>query len=245
MNCELGKDTRFPPRMEAREVRRYFNPMQIESIQIGGPRTVGTEGADDPRDRPWTSAIWKTPVEGAVWADRGGLTGDHVVDRRHHGGPERAILMYAGSHYPRWRAEWGRRDIFPGAFGENLTVEGLDEDRVCLGDVFEVGAIRLEVSAPRAPCLTLARRHQRPGLVEEVIANGRHGWYVRVRRAGWLEAGMEVTLRDRPFPQWTVARAGRVKWGRGLPEERRLLGLCPALIEEWRRALALSGDHRE
>lgn len=219
-----------------------FGPMQIESIQIGGPQTVGTEGAEDPMDRPWTSAIWKSPVDGAVWADRGGMTGDQVVDRRHHGGADRAILMYAASHYPRWRVEWGRKDIHPGAFGENLTVTGLDEESACLGDIYEAGALRLEVSAPRAPCLTLARRHRRPGLVEEVLANGRHGWYVRVRRAGWLEAGMGIVLKDRPYPQWTVARAGRVKWGGGLPEERRLLAQCPALIEEWRRALGSAGE---
>src|SRR5689334_22484023 len=126
--------------------------MRIESIQTGQPRTLGTPEAADPLDRPWTSAIWKEPVEGRVWAGREGLSGDSQVYRKGHGGPERALLLYAAEHYPRWRAEWAVKDLGPGGFGENLTVSGLDESSVCVGDVFQTGDIRLEVSGPREPC---------------------------------------------------------------------------------------------
>ncbi len=133
--------------------------MRLLSVQVGIPRTVGTPGALDPMQREFTSAIWKEPVSGPVRAGGLGLAGDSVANTRVHGGPEQAVLMYAESHYPLWRAEWGRDDLGPGGFGENLTVEGLVEDSVCIGDVLEIGEARLQVSQPRQPCATLARRH--------------------------------------------------------------------------------------
>ena len=209
--------------------------MLLASIQIGAPRTY-----DDPK--PWTSAIKKDPVAGQVWAGREGLSGDHQHNRKHHGGRERALLMYSAEHYPRWRSEWGRSDVGPGAFGENLTVAGLIEDTVCIGDIFRIGDVRIEVSSPRTPCNTLARRHGIPELVKTVVQNHRSGWYLRVLSEGWLESGMEVRLADRPYPQWTVRRAADVKRMRAdRVEEARLLAACSALQVEWRELLRGSG----
>lgn len=213
--------------------------MRIESIQVGQTRTFGRADATDPLERPWTSAIRKEPVEGQVWAGREGLSGDHQYDRDHHGGPERALLMYSADHYPRWRQEWSRKDVGPGAFGENLTVSGLTEDTACLGDVYRTGEVRLEVSSPRTPCVTISRRHGRPDLVREIVRNHRSGWYLRVTHEGWLEAGMPLVLEDRPYPQWTIRRAADVRRERNeRREEARLLAACPALQGEWRRVLS-------
>jgi MOSC domain-containing protein YiiM len=212
--------------------------MRLESIQVGTPRTYGNPGSTDPLSQSWTSAIRKEPVDGQMWAGREGLSGDHQYDRRSHGGPERALLMYSADHYPRWRSEWGRKDVGPGAFGENLTVSGLTEDTACLGDVYRIGEVRIEVSSPRTPCLTLARRHGIPDLVKTVVENHRSGWYLRVLQEGWLEAEMDVKLVDRPYPQWTVRRAAMVKRQRNdLREEAKLLAACAALQPEWRQLL--------
>ncbi|HSR16282.1 MAG TPA: MOSC domain-containing protein [Gemmatimonadales bacterium] len=213
--------------------------MLLESIQVGQPRTVGRAEAEDQLDRAFTSAIWKEPVEGPVWLDTLGLQGDRQADRRHHGGPWRALLMYSAEHYPLWRAEWGRKDLPHGAFGENLTVSGLTEQVVCLGDQFEIGEALIEVTSPRSPCHVLAKRHGIRDLVETIRANHRHGWYLRVLRAGWIEAGQPIALRDRPYPQWPIVRAAEVRWQAGRnPEEAALLAACPALIPEWRESLA-------
>jgi MOSC domain-containing protein YiiM len=209
--------------------------MRLDSIQVGQPRTYGTPDAEDPEERPWTSAIRKEPVEGPVWAGREGLSGDHQYDRQGHGGPERALLMYSAEHYPRWRAEWGRKDVGPGGFGENLTVSGVSEDTACLGDVFRIGEVRIEVSSPRSPCSNLSRRHGLPDLVRTIVENHRSGWYLRVLQEGWLEAGADVLLADRPFPQWTIRRAADVRrYQASRPEEVRLLAACPALQADWR-----------
>jgi len=212
--------------------------MRLDSIQVGQARTYGSPSATDPEEQAWTSAIRKEPVDGQLWAGREGLSGDHQYSRKHHGGPERALLMYSADHYPRWRSEWGRKDVGPGAFGENLTVSGLTEDTACLGDIYRLGDVRVEVSSPRTPCYKLARRHSMPDLVKTIVINHRSGWYLRVLQEGWIEAGMDVTLADRPYPQWTIRRAANVKRLRNdLPEEARLLAACAALQSEWRHVL--------
>jgi MOSC domain-containing protein YiiM len=209
--------------------------MRLISIQIGTPRTVGTPNAPDPMDRAFTSAIWKEPVLGPVWAGTLGLEGDSVVDTRSHGGPDQAVLMYGVSHYPLWRAEWGREEIGPGAFGENLTVEGLTEDTACLGDVYGIGDAQLEVTKPREPCATLARRHKVPDMIAIVRANGRSGWYLRVLREGAIEAGQAITLERRPHPEWPVRLVATTMLERHQnPERAARLTRVPALAANWK-----------
>lgn len=213
--------------------------MRLESIQIGQPRPllVGAHGTE-PAPRLLTTAIWKEPVAGPVRVEVGGVEGDAQADRRAHGGPWRAVLMYPGAHYPRWRAEWGRDDVGPGGFGENLTVAGLDEFSACLGDRYRVGEVLLEVTSPRTPCHVVARRHGIPDLAVVIRRNHRHGWYARVVEAGLVEAGQEMVLEARPHPEWTIARAADVKWhAADRREEAGRLAECPALIPEWRDEL--------
>lgn len=214
--------------------------MRIESIQTGQPRTMGNPNASESLDGLWTSAIWKEPVEGRVSAGALGLSGDSQVYKKGHGGPERALLWYPIEHYQDWRSEWATKDVGPGGFGENLTVSGLSERSVCVGDLFQLGELRVEVSGPREPCLNLVRRFRRPDVIERVVATDRSGWYVRVLNEGWLERGLAIALVDRPYPQWTIARAARVKRERSRnTAEARLLASCGALLADWRTKLGV------
>ena len=214
--------------------------MRLLSVQVGTPRTVGTPGAADRMERAFTSAIWKSPVAGPVHVGPLGLAGDAVADTEAHGGLDQAVLMYAASHYPKWTAELGRH-LEAGAFGENLTVEGLDEDTAAIGDILQVGPVRFEVSHPRTPCATLARRHQIPGLVAVVRRNARSGWYLRVLVEGAVEAGQPVQLLDRPNPGWTFRRAAAaLHHRRQNPSEAAELARCRGLSEEWR--VRLTGE---
>jgi len=215
--------------------------MRLLSIQTGRPTRVGTPGASDPMEREFISAIWKAPVAGPAEVTRMGLEGDAVADTRVHGGPDQALLMYDGEHYPHWRAEWGVADLGAGGFGENLTVAGLTEETVCVGDVLEIGPVRLQVTATRQPCATLARRHQRRDLVREVYGTGRSGWYLRVLEEGTLEAGVSMHLLERPNPDWTVRAALLAYRDRARhPERAAALGRCVGLSERWRAKLLSS-----
>jgi MOSC domain-containing protein YiiM len=211
--------------------------IRLLSIQVGTPRTEGDPAAENRMERAFTSAIWKTPVPGPVVVGSLGLAGDAVANTRVHGGVDQAVLMYAGSHYPLWEAELGR-PLGPGAFGENLTVEGATEESVCIGDVLEVGSVVFEVTQPRQPCATLARRHQVPDMIALVRRNGRSGWYLRVLQKGQLEAGQTIRVAERPNPAWPVRRAAQVYLAREKePEAAAELGRCRGLSSGWRARL--------
>jgi MOSC domain-containing protein YiiM len=210
---------------------------RVLSIQVGRPRRYGVEGAADPLERAWTSGIAKEAVEGPLHLGSTNLDGDEQADRVAHGGPDKAVLAYAASHYPLWRADLGR-DLPFGAFGENLTVLGLDEQTVCLGDVFTLGTTRVEVSQPRGPCWKLARRWGIPDLTARVEATGRTGWYLRVLEEGSVEAGQPLRLVARLYPEWTVARATAAMRNRKAdPGTAAALAACPALSASWRETL--------
>jgi MOSC domain-containing protein YiiM len=212
--------------------------MRLQSIQVGKPRELGTPGSADPLEKPWTSGYGKSPVRGPVFCGRLNLEGDGQFDLRWHGGPETAVLAYPADHYPRWRADGAWPDAAPGALGENLTVEGTDEDSACIGDVWEAGEVRLQISEPRKPCNNISKFHHRQELLRLVIETGRFGWYLRVLREGRLEAGQEVRLVERPHPGWTVARAMRARLGKKKdPVSAAALAALPALGADWREIL--------
>jgi len=212
---------------------------RLVAVCVGRSEVRGTPDAADPDDRPWISAIWKNAVAGAIHVDALGLDGDVQVDRRVHGGPEKAVLAYSVGHYA---ATW--RDVLgdaarPGAFGENFAVEGLDESTVAIGDVFAIGTARLQVSQPRGPCWKLARKFRRDDLVERVVENGFTGWYLRVLEEGLVEAGQPMVVVERPCPQLTIAVVNRVLHHRPLDREAAAaLAACDALAPGMRRQIA-------
>jgi MOSC domain-containing protein YiiM len=211
----------------------------LVSVQVGTPRAVGSARSTDPTERVFTSAIWKVAVPGRVHAGRLGLEGDTVANRRYHGGPEQAVLAYAAEHYARWAEEWRQPELPGGSFGENFTLTGVTEETVCIGDLMAIGGARFQVSQPREPCATLARRHQRADLVKAVAANGRSGWYLRVLEEGEVGANDAVAIVDRPCPEWSVARASRVRLARARrPEEAAELARCSGLSASWRTKLS-------
>ena len=219
----------------------------LVSIQVGLPRWHGRPGADDPMDRPWETGFFKQVVEGPRWLGRTNLVGDGQADLVNHGGPDKAVLCYAASHYPGWRAELERPDpsassgqVLPhGAFGENFTIEGLTEETVCVGDSYRVGEAIVQVSQPRQPCWKLAWRWRMKELTALVERSGRTGWYVRVLDEGEVCAGQPLKLLERPYPEWTVARASQVMRGRRQdPEAAGALAACELLAASWRDRLA-------
>lgn len=184
------------------------------SIQVARPHRYGHENATQEHDRPWRTAFFKEPLTGAVKVGLTNLAGDEQADRENHGGIDKAVLAYSADHYPFWREALDKPEIRFGGFGENLTITGLDETKVCIGDVWRIGDVRFEVSQPRQPCWKLSRRWRIGDLARQVMDNLKSGWYLRVLQTGEIEAGMRVTLEDRPLPQWTVARTSDVLYHR-------------------------------
>jgi MOSC domain-containing protein YiiM len=185
-------------------------PATLLSIQIGLPKTYGSEDAVDPHDKSWTTGFFKTVVLGPVFVGATNLVGDGQADLKNHGGIDKAVLAYSADHYQKWRDELSVPEMPCGAFGENLTLTGLREETAFIGDIFRIGTVTFEVSQPRQPCWKLARRWRNHQLVSMVVRSGRSGWYLRVLNEGWIEAQMRVVLIDRPNPAWSVARANEI-----------------------------------
>jgi MOSC domain-containing protein YiiM len=182
----------------------------IVSIQVGQPTAYVHEGASDGKARQWTTAFFKTPVAGCVRVGQLGLAGDGQADQKNHGGIDKAVLAYSADHYAHWRLHLILPDIPFGGFGENLTIAGLEESSVCIGDRWLAGPVLFEVSQPRQPCWKMGRRWRIVDLPKQVVQNGRSGWYLRVLSEGELAAGSVIELVSRPHPTWTVARASRL-----------------------------------
>ena len=187
------------------------------------------------RTQLWTTAIYKTPVSGPIWLRPEGLEGNQPADAFRHGGPDKVALAYSAEHYPLWQAELGRPDFPHGAFGENFTVAGLDEDSVCVGDVWRVGNALTQVAQPRSPCWKLARRWEMRDLPARVQKTGRTGWYLRVLQAGQVQVGDALELVERPYPALTVAQTSGASAAR--PPDLalwRALAECAVLAPGWR-----------
>ncbi|OYP38203.1 MOSC domain-containing protein [Rhodopirellula sp. MGV] len=211
----------------------------IESIQVG---TVVTEGDPDTNDvakRHWTSAFNKTAIAGAAAVTTLGITGDHVADHKHHGGVDKAILCYAGAHYPAWQTEYPHLSFAGGGFGENLTLASWAEGDVCIGDRWQVNDCQFEISQPRQPCWKISRRWQDKTMTKAVAQTGRTGWYIRVTQEGSLTAGDSIELLERPNPNWSVRRANNILFGREVDRAAviELMNL-PQLSDEWKAAIA-------
>ena len=162
--------------------------MRLVSVNVSLPKTVRW-GARSVR-----TGIYKEPVSGAIPLGRLNLEGDGQADPTYHGGADKAVYAYPAEHYPYWERVLGKSLPF-GTFGENFTVEGMSEDSVRLGDVYELeGGARIQVTQPRTPCAKLGMKMGSMGFVREFRKAGRPGYYLRVLREGLVEAGDAVAL---------------------------------------------------
>jgi MOSC domain-containing protein YiiM len=200
-------------------------PAILLSVNAGRAQTV-------PGGRRYVrSAIWKSPVDGRVAVRGEQVDGDEQADRRVHGGPDKAVYAYAIEETRTWEAELGRELGF-GAFGENLTTEGLDVSGAEPGDRWAIGTTVLEVVQPRLPCFKLGVRMGDPRFVRRFAQAGRPGAYLRIVQEGALGAGDTVEVVARAGHGITVrymAEAILVDHDR-LPE---LLAI-PGLLPQWR-----------
>lgn len=161
----------------------YRAPVRIVSVNVGMPAPLQTYQGVVP------SGMIKRPVSGPVTVRTLNLEGDGQADLSVHGGPDKAVYVLPVEHYALWRAELGRDDLVPGWFGENLTIEGLDEDGARIGDVLRAGTAAFQVTQARIPCFKLAGRMGDRGFARTFLRSGRTGWYVRVLQEGRLAAG--------------------------------------------------------
>ncbi|WP_417615850.1 MOSC domain-containing protein [Oceanisphaera sp.] len=192
------------------------------------------------------SAIDKRPIAKRQFCGLTGLSEDAQVSRPFHGGPERALHYYPREHYAFWHSWFqgmGQEGTLPllgpGAFGENISGVGLQEQDACIGDIYRLDEAVIQISQPRSPCYKLNARFGYDFFSVLVQANGRTGWLLRVLETGAVGPEARLTLQERPHPQMSVKRAADIVFNRafdrdGLQELAALAGLSPG----WRQKAA-------
>jgi MOSC domain-containing protein YiiM len=181
------------------------------------------------------TSIFKAPVAGRVPVGRLNILGDRQSDLSVHGGADKAIYAYPSEHYAFWRSELPGIDFPWGAFGENLTTEGLLEDAVHIGDRFRAGAAEFIVTQPRMPCFKLGIRFNRPDIVKRFLRSGRTGFYFAVLREGEIGAGDPLDLVAEDESRITVADVvGLYAADAANQDLLRRASELPSLPESWR-----------
>ena len=165
--------------------------MKVLSVNVGQPRDVVAD------DRLVRTSIFKSPVTGRVPIRNHNLAGDAQSDLSVHGGRSKAVYAYPHEHYAFWREQLPGVDLQPGHFGENLTIDGMLEQDVHVGDRLKIGSTELLVTQPRLPCYKLGIRFGRADMVKRFLASRRTGFYMAVASEGDVGAGDAIEILER------------------------------------------------
>lgn len=200
----------------------------LESLNVGQPKKVLYNG------REIQTGIYKEPVEHPLFLSKTNLEGDGQADLVHHGGEDKAVCVYSFDHYSYWEDALGVQ-LEPGAFGENLTIRGLTEENVFLGDVFQFGEAIVEVSQPRQPCFKLAMKHQVKDLPVQIQNTKFTGFYFRVLKEGRVSKEDGLELIESQANGVSITAANQIKYHDTQNTEaiKRILEV-KALSDSWR-----------
>ena len=203
--------------------------MQVISVNVGQPREVIW------KSRTVMTGIFKEPVSGRIAVRRLNLEGDRQADLTVHGGPDKAIYAYPAEYYQYWKEQFPRMELPWGMFGENLTIRGLSEETVSIGDRFQVGSAQLVVKQPRVPCYKLGLKFGRDDILKRFLQSGLTGFYFAVLKEGEVAAGDLISLLQRDEGQVKVADITRLyhQDRHNLDLLRRVLAV-ESLPEVWR-----------
>src|SRR5262249_38166626 len=202
---------------------------RLLSVNVGLPKDVSWQG------RTVHTAVWKEPVDGPRLVRRLNIDGDGQGDLAGHGGEQRAVFVYQIESYRFWQDYLSRDDFTYGQFGENLTVQGLADDEVCVGDRFRIGSAVFEVSQPRVTCYRVGIRMSDARMPALLISQHRTGFCFRVLQEGTIQAGDDVVLVARGPEAMTVADVDALLYlpGHSHHQISRALEI-PALSPGWK-----------
>jgi ferredoxin-NADP reductase/MOSC domain-containing protein YiiM len=213
----------------------------VVSVNVGLPRDVQWQG------KVVHTGVWKKSVTGRLMARRLNLDGDGQGDLGGHGGENRAVMVYQLDSYRYWQNQLKRNDFEYGQFGENLTIEGLADDEVCIGDRYRIGGALFEVSQPRVTCYRVGIRMGDPRMPSLLVSHKRPGFYFRVIEEGEIGAGDEIVKVAEGPEHLTVAEVDGLLYLPGHPREQLQRALrIPALAAGWKGSLgALLADEEK
>ncbi|HEY1919069.1 MAG TPA: MOSC and FAD-binding oxidoreductase domain-containing protein [Streptosporangiaceae bacterium] len=200
----------------------------LVSVNVGMPKDVAWQG------KTVYTGIWKSPVDGPALVRRLNIDGDGQGDTAGHGGEQRAVMVYQLQSYRHWQQHLGRDDLTPGAFGENLTVDGMPDDQVCIGDRYRIGEAEFEVTQPRVTCYRVGMRLGEPDMPSLLVSHHRPGFYMRVITEGRIQAGDQIIKTKTGPGALSVADTDALLYlPHRDPAKLRLATQIPALSPGW------------
>ena len=200
---------------------------QIQSLYAGKLCPLEPEGQQ--------TGIYKQAVESAE-INREGILGDQQADRRYHGGPEKALHQYALCSYQNMLQAYPQLadKAVPGSMGENISSRKLNDRNVCIGDIYRMGAVLLQVSQPRTPCWKINHRFDVEKLSLFIEQQRITGWYYRVLEPGRMRVGDTIELQERPNADISIDRFLQTRsQHRPALSDLDALIHCKGLNEEW------------
>lgn len=203
--------------------------MELLNVYVGRPRPVTYNG------KLIQTGIFKELLKGEVRVTKLNLEGDQQADLKVHGGMNKAVYAYPFEHYAFWKNKFPELDFEGSAFGENLSVKGLLEEEVCIGDKFDIGSARLQVTTPRMPCFKLGIKMNNPAFIGDFLEEGRNGFYFKVLKEGIIKAGDSIKLVHRDSYGLTVDETIRAYHKER--KNKKLLekaAQSPSLPEDWK-----------
>ncbi|BFT69682.1 MOSC domain-containing protein [Paenibacillus sp. P36] len=204
--------------------------MEIVSVNVGQPQIVEYQGKE------LVTGIYKSPVSSSLYVSKTQLDGDGQADLTVHGGVDKALCVYPEEHYAYWEEVLGHK-LEAGAFGENLTVRGFLETDVCIGDIYAIDEVIVQVSQPRQPCFKVGKRLEWAKTPLHMQETGYTGFYFRVLQEGFLSVNSEVKLVAKDADGVTLAYANQIKYHDKMSKDgAQRLVQTEALSESWKKS---------
>ncbi|MFD2101743.1 MOSC domain-containing protein [Flagellimonas iocasae] len=162
--------------------------MRVISTNIGQPTSIIWNGKET------TTGIFKHPIEEPLLLETESVAKDTIADRKVHGGIFKACYLFSSDHYPYWKEKYPNLDWNWGMFGENLTIEGLNEAQLKIGSIYKLGSALVQITQPREPCFKLGIRFGSQEILKEFIDHGFPGTYIRILEVGKVATGDRMEL---------------------------------------------------
>jgi len=203
--------------------------MKIVSTNLAKPAFVTINGEQQ------RTGIFKKPTHQPIYLDKEEVKGDEISNRKVHGGIYKACYLFSADHYPHWQNLYPHLDWQYGMLGENITVEGLDETQLYVGDVYKVGNALIQVTQPREPCTTFAAKMGSLDILEQFIAHCKPGTYTRVLKEGNVTVGDTFKLVEQLEQSITVSQLFKLLFDREKNQEHLRLAIENTALPEKKR----------
>lgn len=191
----------------------YLGGMKVISTNLGHSTEIMWN------NEKTTTGIFKYPVTGPIYLDTESVRNDTIANRKVHGGEFKACYLFSSDHYPYWQQKYPELQWDWGMFGENLTVEGLDESQLKIGNIYKLGSALVQISQPREPCFKLGIRFGNQNILKEFIDHGFPGTYVRVLEKGEVNVGDHLELVKESSNPLTIQQFYRLLFNREKDQE--------------------------